>query len=184
MPFALSEGGELTRPGPRTIQKIVSRRKAGESVVLLAEEFGISEELARTCGNDYGHRHKRVAKARGPARDHDCVRCLENGVAKKASTWATVHGCDGSDPWADYVPLCQQCHFAYDNVHEIRKSNGWEEKNLSGQRHRRSLSDQKVREVREALGEGFGTYQIAQVVGVRAEIIRGIRDGRLYRDVK
>lgn len=173
----------MTRAGPHTIRKIASRRNAGESVASLADEFGVTEEFAATCGNDYGNRHKQVAKARGPARNHDCVKYLENGVTKKATVWATVHGTDGSDPWADYVALCQKCHFEYDNIHEVRKASGWVEKNAIARKARRSLSDQQVREIREALSEGFGTYQIAQVVKVRAEIIRGIRDGRLYRDV-
>jgi hypothetical protein len=26
-----------------------------------------------------------------------------------------IHGADGYDPWADYVPLCRSCHLLYDH---------------------------------------------------------------------
>ena len=53
----------------------------------------------------------RVRKARGPAREQQCVRCPE-----QALDWATIHGETGKDPWADYVPLCRRCHIAYDGI--------------------------------------------------------------------
>src|SRR5712692_7950315 len=64
----------------------------------------------------YSGNHMRVDRVRGKARDHDCVSCVELGIPKKADEWAQVHGESGSDPWADFVPLCYKCHKRYDNV--------------------------------------------------------------------
>lgn len=64
----------------------------------------------------YGSLHKRVRNARGKASEHDCVKCAENGMQKKADDWAQVHGEPGTDPWADYVPLCHSCHMLYDGI--------------------------------------------------------------------
>lgn len=69
----------------------------------------------------YHHRHYLVRKARGPAKLHDCVRCIENEITKPAAHWALIHGETGDDPWADYVPLCQSCHFTYDQVGERKR---------------------------------------------------------------
>ena len=77
-----------------------------------------------TCGrhrgkvldkNDYNNRHQRMRRARGSASKQLCARCEEHAAAH----WATVHGEDGSDPWADYVALCVPCHQEYDQ-------NGWQ----------------------------------------------------------
>ena len=57
----------------------------------------------------YSARHKRVVRARGPARMQTCVRC-----PAQARDWAQLHTEDGEDPWADYAPLCRRCHIAYD----------------------------------------------------------------------
>lgn len=62
----------------------------------------------------YDARHYKVKRQRGRAADHPCVRCIETGVTIAAREWAQVHGTDGEDPWADYVPLCKPCHVAYD----------------------------------------------------------------------
>lgn len=66
----------------------------------------------------YSALHWRVRQVRGRASDYPCVRCSEYGVGRRARHWATIHGTDGTDPFADYVPMCQQCHFAYDGVNE------------------------------------------------------------------
>lgn len=57
--------------------------------------------------------HKRVRRHRGSASAHACAHC-----GQSANHWATIHGTDGSDLQAHYVPLCQKCHWAYDNVGE------------------------------------------------------------------
>lgn len=57
----------------------------------------------------YRANHKRLHKHRGRAAVHQCVRC-----PAPAAEWAQVHGEDGTDPWADFVPLCRRCHVQYD----------------------------------------------------------------------
>jgi hypothetical protein len=78
---------------------------------------GKGEKNGRWLGDDAGYEamHRRVDRARGKAKEHECVRCAENGIVKRAREWARVHGEDGTDPWADYVPLCYPCHRTYDN---------------------------------------------------------------------
>lgn len=61
-------------------------------------------------------RHQRVVRRRGKASDHECVKCLELGRRTQARDWATVHGTDGEDPWADYIALCRLCHRSYDQI--------------------------------------------------------------------
>jgi hypothetical protein len=58
---------------------------------------------------DYVRIHHQLNRKRGPARNHQCVRC-----PAQAQHWACVHTEDGYDIWADYVPMCQACHIAYD----------------------------------------------------------------------
>lgn len=60
----------------------------------------------------YRRMHRLVNRQRGPARVHDCSRCL----VRKAHVWAQVHTETGLDPWADYLPLCKSCHCIYDQV--------------------------------------------------------------------
>lgn len=57
----------------------------------------------------YRANHRKLHKQRGKASDHLCVRC-----DNPAKQWAQVHGEDGSNPWADYVPMCCRCHVNYD----------------------------------------------------------------------
>jgi len=59
----------------------------------------------------YKHMHRMVRRLRGPASECQCVRC-----PRQAQVWAQVHTEDGTDPWADYVPLCRSCHCIYDRV--------------------------------------------------------------------
>lgn len=81
-------------------------------------------------------RHRVVRRARGKASDYPCWSCLENGIVILADVWATIHGETGSDPWSDYVPLCNSCHRIYD-------------KQLKGEEHGMAmLSDSDVREIR------------------------------------
>jgi hypothetical protein len=61
----------------------------------------------------YQAKHERVYRMRGKAREQICVTC-----GQPARHWAQIHGTDGSDPMADYQPMCHRCHFAYDDVAE------------------------------------------------------------------
>ncbi len=54
-------------------------------------------------------KHQRLRKVRGRAAEHQCVKC-----PAQARDWAQIHTEDGTDPWADYVPLCRKCHLNYD----------------------------------------------------------------------
>jgi hypothetical protein len=65
----------------------------------------------RFLSGPYRANHRRLARERGPARLHQCVRC-----PAQAAEWAQVHTEDGSDPWADYVPMCRRCHVIYDRA--------------------------------------------------------------------
>lgn len=61
----------------------------------------------------YDANHRRVAAERGLAREKVCAQC--DGGARE---WAQVHGHDGSNPWTDFIPLCNKCHRAYDLISE------------------------------------------------------------------
>ena len=61
----------------------------------------------------YATRHWRVRERRGPANLQKCTHCAERGIDKQAFDWACLHDRDGEDP-QDYIPLCRQCHIAYD----------------------------------------------------------------------
>lgn len=63
----------------------------------------------RPVSGSYSGNHKRVRRVRGKAASQLCVRC--DGQARD---WAQVHTEDGTDPWADFVPLCRPCHVRYD----------------------------------------------------------------------
>ena len=78
---------------------------------MLAERAGYKGTAAEKHA-----RHRRVHIRRGKARDYPCARCSEYGVGRRALEWAQVHGTDGEDPWADYLPLCRRCHFRYDGL--------------------------------------------------------------------
>jgi hypothetical protein len=78
----------------------------------------------------YNALHKRVTYHRGPASQHQCVRC-----PAQAAEWATVHGEDGTDPWADYVPMCHPCHVHYDDP-----ARHWRGKPLTAE-HRAKIGD-------------------------------------------
>lgn len=83
---------------------------------------GLPTASTRPLSTAYYMKHERLWKARGKARDQMCWRHAELGIEVPATTWATIHGEDGMDPWADYVPLCNPCHYHYDR--EARKGQG------------------------------------------------------------
>lgn len=62
----------------------------------------------------YKSLHCRLSRDRGKASAHTCVKHAEAGIDKQALDWAQVHGTDGTDIWADYLPLCRRCHMRYD----------------------------------------------------------------------
>lgn len=99
-------------------------------------------------GNGYMNLHRRVRRLRGKAAEHACVRCAENGTEKRAYHWAQIHGTDGKDPWADYMPLCVSCHRRYDDSDERRQalSRSWtpERKAELGARTRRLVAEGRM----------------------------------------
>ena len=73
----------------------------------------------------YRTKHQRIPRFRGQVSDELCVKCIEKGVNKPAQQWAQVHGEDGTDPWADYVPMCVKCHHIYDKIYDRQhRTNG------------------------------------------------------------
>jgi hypothetical protein len=89
----------------------------------LIREYGLSKPLGHgMAGREPANKGKNtrpdktyhVNQIRGPARKHNCWRCLENGITKRAYDWAHVHGESGLDIWADFIPLCRACHMRYD----------------------------------------------------------------------
>lgn len=58
--------------------------------------------------------HTRLRKARGSARDRQCVRC-----DRTAEHWAYVHGQDPCE-FDSYVPMCVSCHAKYDRNPAVR----------------------------------------------------------------
>lgn len=131
----------------------------------------------RTDSPGYSGRHKRVTRDRGSASDHNCVRCIERGITKKASTWARIHDTAGTDSWADYVALCRKCHFEYDCVHEIRLAKGW----TNGSKPR-TVSPEKVRLIREAADAGGSAREIAEITLIRLELIERIIARTAYKE--
>jgi hypothetical protein len=85
--------------------KLGTTRKVIQNRMREADIEGHTPTLSLT----YGAKHKRLRKARGKASAHQCVKC-DNA----ALDWAQVHTEDGTDPWADYVPMCRSCHLGYD----------------------------------------------------------------------
>jgi hypothetical protein len=58
----------------------------------------------------YMARHKRLHKARGSAKDHQCVDCKSQAI-----DWSQKHGTTGLD-FDDYEPRCRSCHKLYDGA--------------------------------------------------------------------
>ena len=66
-------------------------------------------------GNDVGYQalHRRVYVKRGKASQYGCEHCKRHDPGIRYE-WATVHGTDGTDPFAHYISLCVACHRLYD----------------------------------------------------------------------
>lgn len=58
----------------------------------------------------YSGLHRRVRRALGSASEYECVEC-----GGPALHWSQIHGTDGT-ALEHYRPMCQPCHFAYDQV--------------------------------------------------------------------
>jgi len=104
--------------------------------------------------------HSRVYVARGRAADQLCVQC-----DRPAKDWATVHGEDGRDPWADYVPLCRQCHCQYDG-HQRKRSTTKIDAAAASKIRERYAAGEGQRE----LGAEFGITKSTVSLIVRNEI--------------
>ena len=58
----------------------------------------------------YWGAHRRVRRARGPAKYQTCVTC-----GKDAQHWAHIHDTDPASP-QNYQAMCARCHTAYDQT--------------------------------------------------------------------
>lgn len=122
-------GARGPRPAARTPVSIQRIRELAPvmSRAAIAAELNVSRKVIDSRMAEHGiqgqpqsmtwaAKHKRLRKARGPAAAHSCVKCAECETVKTAYDWAQIHGQDGSDPWADFIPLCRACHLCYDRA--------------------------------------------------------------------
>lgn len=72
---------------------------------------GAAHHSWKGAEGSYTALHNRVYRARGKA-DH-CERCGKDDPGVRYE-YAQVHGTDGTDVHAHYIPMCQPCHRAYD----------------------------------------------------------------------
>ncbi len=66
---------------------------------------------------EYKKAHAAVHRARGKARDQDCVDC-----GKQALDWSHKHDSEPTDP-QNYEPRCRSCHKKYDGAPESMAGN-------------------------------------------------------------
>lgn len=117
---AVHPGGP--RPGARQALDIERLRALAPIMTRaqIADALGVTRKVVDSRMAEHGipgrpesttwaAKHKRLRKIRGRAAGEVCVKCDQS-----ARDWAQVHTEDGTDPWADYVPLCRQCHLHYD----------------------------------------------------------------------
>jgi len=112
---------------------------------------------------------------RGRASERSCWRCLENDVVTPASDWAQVHGTDGLDVLADYMPLCRRCHNNYD---------GTIPKKLGMQNTRAKFADDDIRAIRARHGSGESLAQLAREYGVSGTCIGKITCRRTWSHIR
>jgi hypothetical protein len=127
--------------------------------------------FSRVANPVYRTRHSRVTKARGRATQYLCSGCC----GSQAREWATVHGRDGLDVFADYVPLCFSCHRWYDAPY-ARRARG----SAAGLA---ILTEAQVTEIKAALRAGQTVASIAKAYGRAWPTIDGIKTGRTWRHV-
>jgi hypothetical protein len=97
----------------------------------------------------YSALHNRVYRRRGKAADHGCERCGRKGDGARYE-WATVHGTDGTDPYAHYISMCVPCHRLYDVA-------------------KLTLSDRE--DIRRRVLAGESMKQIAKDYGIHSSVI-------------
>jgi hypothetical protein len=97
---------KYTTPEARQAAAVVISKMAREQ--MLAQW----EQKRENSGQDLGYYgcHRRVRKARGRAADQVCVTC-----GSQARHWAHIRDMDPGDP-QNYQPMCQGCHWTYDDV--------------------------------------------------------------------
>jgi NAD-dependent SIR2 family protein deacetylase len=88
----------------------------------------------KTESTNYSTLHKRLVKARGPAKNQPCSNC-----SAVAAEWALVHDKTGQNP-NDYVPLCRKCHQKYDDHAGYKRGRPHDE--IFGQRTAEQISAQ------------------------------------------
>jgi hypothetical protein len=103
---------------------------------------------ARQAANPSYHVwHKRVKKARGPARGYACADCGE-----PADDWSTVNPAS-SDVRARFQPRCRKCHRRYDGA-------------VGAGNPRAKLTDDTVRKLRARRADGLTYRQLAAEFGI------------------
>ncbi len=95
----------------------------------------------------YAGWHKRVTKARGPARDHACADCGQG-----AEDWSTVNP-SSDDVQVRFQPRCRKCHRRYDG-------------GLGEGNPRATLTDDRVRQLRARRAQGLTYRQLAAEFGI------------------
>lgn len=93
----------------------------------------------------YNIMHGRVRRARGPASAHLCVHCIEHGIEKPARDWAQIHTEEGTDPWADYWPVCKSSHAKYDGIGRGKKTEQHKARIGAGNRGKRRTEEAKAK---------------------------------------
>ena len=63
--------------------------------------------------SSYNAVHIRVRKARGSAKNYECMGLYSDRCKIIAYDWAHIHNTDPGDP-SNYVPMCRSCHITYD----------------------------------------------------------------------
>lgn len=123
-------------------------------------------ERRRTSTPSYKGRHKRVYRARGPARDQACVDC-----GKPAREWSQIHGTDGTDEFEHYMPRCRSCHDSYDTESERRGED----------RPNAGLTNAQVRDI--YLNVGTTPKELGEIYGVDPATVRRIRRGERWQHI-
>jgi hypothetical protein len=145
-------------------QGFMARRNSGRKG---AQRFCSQRCMGRAARQEdanYGARHERVRRERGPARNHVCADC-----GQPAENWAQVHGTTGEEA-GDYEPRCVKCHRAYDTDTAAR-----------GEGHGcAKLTEADVRHIRSA---GTTAVALAETFGVWPETIRRIRRGENWAHI-
>lgn len=148
----------------------------------------------------YTARHSRVYRARGRANTHGCVRCAEVGNTTPAHDWAMMHGTDGLDVEADWMPLCRRCHQAYDGITDAatRQFQSSEHREQSRQRWadpeykarfqgtnntQAVLTDEVVRVGRQRHALGESVAALAREFNVASRTLHSAVSGKTWKHV-